>query len=77
MNGVRYFRPGSLSWWAGVLMVALGLLGLVLPENALSSELGIALHALTGEGTTSPGLMIGSGLGLIGVRDAIKRELSK
>lgn len=77
MSGVRYFRPKSLSWWSGALMVVLGVAGLVAPQNLLSTEIGIALQALTGEGTGSPGLMIASGLGLIGVRDAIQREMTK
>ena len=53
-------------------MVAVGVLQIVYPSEAVD-EIAIVLDALTGEGAASPGQMIALGLGLIGLRDAIKR----
>lgn len=75
MTGVRYIRPRSLTWWAGVAMIAVGIAGIILPDSDAAREVAVALHMLTGEGASSPGMMIGSGLGLIGLRDAIQRAV--
>lgn len=75
MDGIRYFRPKSLTWWSGIAMIGIGAASLILPDNEVASELAIAIRALTGEGASSPGMMIGAGLGLIGIRDAIHRGM--
>ena len=75
MTGIRYFRPKSLTWWTGLAMIAVGIASLALPDSEVASELAIAIRALTGEGASSPGMLIGSGLGLIGIRDAIQRAM--
>lgn len=71
---MRYIRPTSLTWWSGVAMIAIGALQIFNPSDA-TNELAKALNVLTGEGAASPGQMIGVGLGLIGLRDAIKRTM--
>ncbi len=79
---MRYVRPWSLAWWAGVALIAMGVAqaagwpsgwdegadGLTGVLRALAA----ALATLTGAGGeyTPPGLMIATGVGLIGLRDA-------
>lgn len=70
---MRYFRPRSLTWWAGAGLVGLGALALLRPEiEALPGILALAA-ALTGSADASPVGLIAMGLGLIGLRDAIAR----
>lgn len=70
---MRYFRPKSLSWWGGFLLVTLGGLSLFLPESYAVSQLGVATTMLTGGADASPGVMIATGIGIIGLRDKMER----
>lgn len=83
MNGVRYVRPRSLTWWAGAFLIAMGVLQAAgLPtggEGAFGAFVGV-LSALAGGVATlggaggSPAALIGLGLGMIGMRDALIRN---
>lgn len=82
---MRYFRPTSLSWWAGVFLIFVGVAQAAgwPPAPVDGSEglsgvldaLTVVLTSLTGlAGDGSPAYLIGTGMGIIGIRDAIKRE---
>lgn len=81
---MRYIRPTSLSWWAGVFLIVLGALEAAgLPSQwAAGSEgregaleaLKAVLTSLMGADGASPAALIGLGLATIGIRDAIKRQ---
>lgn len=81
---MRYVRPKSLSWWAGVLMIAMGVAQAAgLPSGGAGGALGAVmgvLNALAGAAAmiggvpASPASLIFMGLGVIGLRDAIQRE---
>jgi hypothetical protein len=83
MSGMRYVRPRSLTWWAGTFLIAMGVVQAAgVPsggEGTLGAVLGV-LHALAGGVATiggagaSPAALIGLGLGMIGVRDAMIRN---
>ncbi len=71
-----YFKLTSITWWAGAGMVAVGALkgfGLADPRVDFVGEvLSIATGGVTG---TSPALLVGAGLGLIGIRARLSRML--
>lgn len=83
---MRYIRPKSLTWWAGILMIAIGAAqaagwptqgtdgadGLVGIISALTAALVQVLGGTGGE--QSPAALIGLGLAAIGLRDAMVRE---
>lgn len=83
---MRYFRPKSLTWWAGLFLIVTGVMqaaGWPSGWSADSDGLTGALSALTaavaslagglGE-QASPVALIGLGAGLIGFRDAQHRN---
>jgi hypothetical protein len=83
---MRYVRPKSLTWWAGVILIAMGVLQAAgLPSaweagaqgltGVLAALTGV-LAALTGAGGeyASPGSLIATGVGMIGLRDALVRN---
>ncbi|SIO36193.1 hypothetical protein SAMN05444722_1672 [Rhodovulum sp. ES.010] len=69
---MRYLRFSSLSWWAGVVSIALGVLGIVAPSEE-ASQLGRVLAALLGGADASPAGLVVLGLGIIGLRDKLER----
>ncbi|MGP6089738.1 hypothetical protein [Antarctobacter jejuensis] len=70
---MRYIRPNSLTWWAGLCAVSTGTGALFLPEHDQLSSLARLVSMLAGAGDTSPITLISLGLGLIGLRDRIER----
>ncbi|GHE01049.1 hypothetical protein U879_13250 [Defluviimonas sp. 20V17] len=70
---MRYFRPKSLTWWAGLLAMLTGIASLVLPAAGPVGELARFITLLAGSGDASPAGLIFLGLGLIGLRDRIER----
>lgn len=71
---MRYLRPKSLTWWAGVFATAVGGAALAMPDSYQVTEIGRLVAILAGGHDASPAALIALGLGLIGVRDAIERR---
>jgi len=69
---MRYVRPNSLTWWAGLLAMLTGIASLALPSTPLG-ELSRLVALLAGSGDASPAGLMFLGLGLIGLRDRIER----
>ncbi|WP_149589989.1 hypothetical protein [Tabrizicola flagellatus] len=70
---MRYIRPTSLTWWAGLLAFATGAASLALPATGTLADLARLVATLAGSGDASPAALIALGLGLIGLRDRIER----
>jgi hypothetical protein len=70
---MRYIRPTSLTWWAGLFAVATGVALLVMPVTRPLGEVARIVVMLAGSGDTSPAGLIALGLGLIGLRDRLER----
>lgn len=70
---MRYIRPRSLTWWAGLMSVATGTANLALPATGPLAELARLVTLLSGSGDASPAALIALGLGLIGLRDRLER----
>lgn len=84
---MRYIRPTSLTWWAGLLAFATGAAALALPATGPLADLARLVATLAGSGfggesphwgdscsaSPSPAALIALGLGLIGLRDRIER----
>ena len=70
---MRYIRPRSLTWWAGLMAVATGTANLALPETGPLAEIARLVTLLSGSGDASPAALIALGLGLIGLRDRLER----
>lgn len=70
---MRYFRPSSLTWWAGLLAMLTGIASVTLPATGPLAELSRLVALLAGSGDASPAGLILLGLGLIGLRDRIER----
>ena len=68
---MKYIRPDSLTWWAGVFAYLVGLVSLFMPDNYQASELGRLAMMLAGGDDASPAGLMALGLGLIGIRAAI------
>ena len=72
---MRYVLPKSLTWWAGLAAVLIGLLALALPEHGPLGELAGAIAQRIGAEDAAPATLITLGLGLIGLRDRLEREV--
>ena len=72
---MRYVLPKSLTWWAGVAGILIGLAGLALPEHGPLGELAGVIAMLIGANDAAPATMITLGLGLIGLRDRLERAV--
>jgi hypothetical protein len=70
---MRYIRPRSLTWWAGLMAVATGTANIALPATGPLAELARLVTLLSGSGDASPAALIALGLGLIGLRDRLER----
>jgi len=70
---MRYIRPTSLTWWAGLLAFATGAASLVVPVTGPLADLARLITLLSGSGDASPAALIALGLGLIGLRDRLER----
>lgn len=70
---MRYIRPTSLTWWAGLLAVLTGITSVALPAIGPFSEVARLVALLAGSGDASPAGLVFLGLGLIGLRDRIER----
>ena len=70
---MRYIRPNSLTWCAGMLAVLTGVASVALPATGAFDELARLVSLLAGSGDASPAGLMFLGLGLIGLRDRIER----
>ena len=70
---MRYMRPSSLTWWAGLAALLTGSASLVLPDHGKLAALSRLVAELAGAGDAAPMTLITLGLGLIGLRDRIER----
>jgi hypothetical protein len=70
---MRYVLPTSLTWWAGLAAILIGLAGLLLPEHGALAELAAVIAELTGAKDAAPATLITLGVGLIGLRDRLER----
>ena len=71
---MRYIKPKSLSWWSGAGLVALGLAAMFVPDSYALTQLGTTITLLSGGTDASPGVMLATGLGIIGLRDKLERS---
>lgn len=72
---MRYVLPKSLTWWAGLAAVLIGLAALALPESGPLGELAGLIAELIGANDAAPATLITLGLGLIGLRDRLERAI--
>jgi hypothetical protein len=72
---MRYLLPTSLTWWAGLAAVLIGLAALGLPESGPLGELAGVIAQLIGANDAAPATLITLGLGLIGLRDRLERAI--
>ena len=70
---MRYVLPKSLTWWAGLAAILIGLAALALPEHGPLGELAGVIAKLIGANDAAPATLITLGLGLIGLRDRLER----
>lgn len=69
-----YFLPKTLTWWIGLLAVALGLLMVLQPDRSADlGPLAVVIAGLVGASDASPVNLILMGLGLIGIRAKMER----
>lgn len=73
---MRYFRPHSLTWWAGIVSLIIGVMQLG-GVGAWANEIGRVIAILSGGQDASPAASLVLGLGLIGIRDRLERVLGK
>lgn len=64
----KYFKPMSLTWWASVVPLILGVIVASLPLHGFS-DLVLTINNLTGN--ASAGVLINAGLAGIGIRGAL------
>ena len=74
---MSYIRLTSLTFWAGILSVSVGILGLIRPEIPHLPEIIRILAVELGADSTSPAGLIALGLGLIGLRKAVAEGAPK
>lgn len=67
-----YFKPKSVTWWSGVVAVALGGAMLLGYDTPTAGRLGETVAMLVGA-TASPASLISVGFGLIGIRAKLGR----
>jgi hypothetical protein len=72
---MRYVLPKSLTWWAGLVAILIGLAALALPESGPLGEVAGVIAQLIGANDAAPATLITLGLGLIGLRDRLERGL--
>lgn len=64
----RYFKPKSLTWWAGAILIGLGVL---LGIDAGYDMGGLAEVIRAWTGNVGASVLIAQGAGLIGIRGAL------
>lgn len=71
-----YFKPTSLTWWAGIASVLTGVALIFYPASYATNQFGAVLIALTGGygSDPNPSVLIYTGLGLIGIRAKLEEN---
>lgn len=72
---MRYVLPQSLTWWAGLAAILIGMAALALPDHGPLGELAELIAQLIGADDAAPATLITLGLGLIGLRDRLERAI--
>lgn len=72
---MKYIQPKSLTWWAGLFSLSIGIAALAVPDIYQVTQLGALVSILAGGGDASPAGLIALGLGLIGLRDRLERAM--
>jgi hypothetical protein len=72
---MKYIRPRSLTWWAGLFALSVGIASMALPDTPQLGQLSALVGILAGGGDTSPAGLIALGLGLIGLRERLETAL--
>ena len=65
---MKYFKPLSVTWWSGLVPISAGTFIAFAPVHGLP-ELAAAVNAVFGD--MPPGVLINSGLAIIGMRAAL------
>lgn len=68
-----YFMPKSLTWWAGVGAIAIGIVPGVFPALKGVEVLGEVINYMTDGNAATPGQFIVLGLSVIGIRAKMSR----
>ena len=66
---MNYFKPKSVTWWAGIGLTAMGV-ALAAHEGFDLGGFGVFVDALVGG--QKPATLIGQGMGLVGLRGALQ-----
>lgn len=66
---MKYFKPKSLTWWAAVFPLVMGLIMAIGP--AIPGAEAIVAIAVALTGGVAPSVLINAGLGGIGLRGAM------
>jgi hypothetical protein len=69
---MNYIRPKSMTWWAGVFSIAIGI-AMMAGAGGWANEFGVLISMLSGGGDSSPAAMMGLGFGLIGIRAKLSK----
>jgi hypothetical protein len=67
---MKYLKPKSMTWWAGLLSILTGLIAIFQPANTVVGEFAHLMALLTGGSDSAPAVLIFTGMGLIGLRAA-------
>jgi len=65
----KYFKPKSLTWWAGISSLSAGVVVAVSSSFGVLEPVGSFINALTGD--IAPSIMVLYGLTAIGLRGAL------
>ena len=74
MNKIySYFKPKSLTWWAGIAAISIGCTQLLCTPCGNMTGLGTVVSAILGGADGSPVGLIIMGSGLVGIRGKLGR----
>lgn len=74
---MRYVLPQSLTWWAGLAAILIGLIALALPGSGPLGELAGLIASPIGANDAAPATLITLGFGLIRLRDRLERAFQR
>lgn len=65
---LKYFKPKSVTWWAGIAFIVTGFASMFPEAHPAVFEFGDLFTRFTGGTDASPAALIISGFGFIGLR---------